>query len=54
VGPTVEKVTDASAAMEAAFVSHPLALSTCVVLPPAQEPQLPAQTLQNLSCLWRC
>jgi hypothetical protein len=50
----VEKVTIDSALVEAAVVSSPLELSTVTVLPPAQEPQLPAQTLQTLSCLWRC
>jgi hypothetical protein len=54
VGPTVEKVTVAGVPTVTAFVSCPLALATAAVLPPAQEPQLPAQTLQNLSCLWRC
>ncbi|MEX2112315.1 MAG: hypothetical protein WD845_03975 [Pirellulales bacterium] len=54
VGLTVEKVLTAPPTLLTAYVPYALAdVGGCYLLP-AQELLLPAQTLQALSCLWRC
>jgi hypothetical protein len=54
VGPTVEKVVAAPLVWNAVIVPHPVAEASGQALLLAPEPCLPAQTLQALSCLWRC
>jgi hypothetical protein len=54
VGPTVEKTADAQSLSVTADLPGPVGFVIGREIAPAQEPLLPAQTLQSLSCLWRC
>ncbi len=54
VGTTVEKVVAAESTVVTASAPSPLVAADGGWIAPAQEALLPAQTLQSLSCLWRC
>ena len=54
IGPTVDKVIVTDSLWGVIYLSGPSMEAHGVVAAPAQEAHMPAQTLQTLSCLWRC